>query len=138
MAVGCASVVLPRGLARFNRVATNKAMRHLAGRVPTFSIVRHIGRRSGQSYETPINVFRTDDGYVAALTYGPESDWVRNVLAAGGCELKTGPHEWTRCVDPRVVHDERRSAMPPPVRRVLAVPGATDFLHLRRASAGTA
>jgi hypothetical protein len=36
-----------------------------------------------------VNVFRAGDGYVIALTYGPETDWVKNVLAAGGCELRT-------------------------------------------------
>jgi hypothetical protein len=27
--------------------------------------------------------------FIIALTYSSESEWVKNVLAAGGCELKT-------------------------------------------------
>lgn len=52
-----------------------------------FSIVRHIGRRSGKTYETPIIVARTNGGFVIELTYGPNVDWHKNVLAAGGCML---------------------------------------------------
>ncbi|MFI7575662.1 hypothetical protein [Micromonospora sp. NPDC049497] len=40
-----------------------------------------------RSTRTPINIFRTSDGHVAALTYGV-TDWARNVLAAGSCELE--------------------------------------------------
>jgi hypothetical protein len=54
-----------------------------------FGVVVHQGRRSGRLYQTPVNVFATEDGYVLALTYGPDTDWVKNVLVAGGCELRT-------------------------------------------------
>ena len=57
-----------------------------AGRGP-FSIVRHVGRRSGAIYETPIVVARVPAGFVAELTYGPDVNWYRNIVAAGGCEL---------------------------------------------------
>ena len=46
----------------------------------------------GRLYQTPVNVFAAKDGYVFALTYGPDTDWVKNVLAAGGCELRTRGH----------------------------------------------
>jgi deazaflavin-dependent oxidoreductase (nitroreductase family) len=52
-----------------------------------FSIVRHTGRRSGRIYETPIIVQPTDGGFVIALTYGPDVDWYRNVLAANSCDI---------------------------------------------------
>ena len=52
-----------------------------------FSIVRHTGRRSGKVYETPIIVQPTDGGFVIALTYGPDVDWYRNVLAANSCDI---------------------------------------------------
>jgi deazaflavin-dependent oxidoreductase (nitroreductase family) len=129
-------VVLPRGLARFNRVATNRVLGKLAGRVPTLVAVRHRGRRSGRVYETPINVFRTSDGYVAALTYGPGTDWVKNVLAAGGCELKVRGG-WVSMTAPRVVHDEQRTVVPAAVRPMLALPGVVDFLQLTRADQPT-
>lgn len=75
---------IPRAVARFNRVVTNPVQRLWAGRLPGFAIVEHTGRRSGTTYRTPVNAFRTSDGFVIALTYGAGADWVRNVLAAGG------------------------------------------------------
>lgn len=52
-----------------------------------FTLVRHVGRRSGKQYETPIIVSPVEDGFVIELTYGPDVDWHKNVLAAGGCTL---------------------------------------------------
>jgi deazaflavin-dependent oxidoreductase (nitroreductase family) len=52
-----------------------------------FAIVRHVGRRSGKTYETPIIVEPANDSFVFELTYGPEVDWYKNLLAAGGCTL---------------------------------------------------
>lgn len=52
-----------------------------------FGIIRHIGRRSGKVYETPIIVRPVKDGFVVELTYGPDVDWHKNVLAAGGCAV---------------------------------------------------
>jgi deazaflavin-dependent oxidoreductase (nitroreductase family) len=49
----------------------------------TVSVVRHVGRTSGRPYETPVQVVPTDDGFVIALPYGPNTDWLKNVLASG-------------------------------------------------------
>jgi deazaflavin-dependent oxidoreductase (nitroreductase family) len=122
-------LVIPKRVARVNRVVTNRVAGHIAGRLPGFGIVQHRGRRSGRPYRTPINVFRVSDGYVAALTYGTDTDWVKNVLAAGGCELEVRRRR-VRLTDPRVVHDETRHDMPLGVRKLLAVLGVTDFLYL--------
>ncbi|MFR9775588.1 nitroreductase family deazaflavin-dependent oxidoreductase [Micromonospora sp. MS34] len=122
-------MVLPRRLAQFNRVATNQVTGPLARRLPGFGVIIHRGRRSGREYRTPINIFRTSDGYVAALTYGV-TDWARNVLAAGGCELETRGRR-VSLTDPRLVHDPTRRAMPPVVRRLVGMIGVTDFLYLR-------
>ena len=73
---------LPKRLARFNRRVTNPVLRHVASWAPGFAVVHHVGRRSGHAYRTPVNVFKRDGRYVFALTYGKDSDWVRNVLAA--------------------------------------------------------
>ena len=50
-----------------------------------FALVRHVGRRTGLTYETPLVLARVRDGFVAELTYGPNVDWYRNVTAAGRC-----------------------------------------------------
>ena len=79
----------PRRVALFNKRVTNRLTLHFAGWVPGFAIVTHTGRRSGRTYRTPVNVFRDGERYLFALTYGADSDWVRNVLAADRCELRT-------------------------------------------------
>lgn len=66
----------------------NRLTRRIAlGPVGPFALVRHVGRRSGKPYETPIIVRSTPGGFVAELTYGPNVDWYKNVQAAGGCTL---------------------------------------------------
>src|SRR6476620_10181994 len=72
----------------FNKHYFNRLARRFAGvsRTP-FALIRHVGRRSGKPYETPIIVMRQGNGFVIALTYGPEVDWYRNVQAAGGATL---------------------------------------------------
>lgn len=92
---------IPYAVARLNKVGLNRVTRHVAPWVPGFGVIVHRGRRSGREYRTPVNVFLREDRYVFALTYGPETDWVKNVLAAGGCELLTRGHR-VRLTAPRV------------------------------------
>ncbi|MGW4482460.1 nitroreductase family deazaflavin-dependent oxidoreductase [Amycolatopsis sp. NPDC004368] len=124
-------MVLPERLAHFNRVVTNRVTGPFAGRLPGFGILVHHGRRSGKEFRTPLNVFRTSEGFVIALTYGPDTDWLKNVLAAGHAELITRGRKW-RVSDPRLVHDGSRRAMPPGVRQFLGLVGVEDFLLVKR------
>jgi deazaflavin-dependent oxidoreductase (nitroreductase family) len=125
---------LPRRLAKFNRVATNRVLGPLARYLPGFAIVSHVGRRSGRTYRTPVNLFRHGDGYVIALTYGAESQWVRNVLAAGGADVETrGRH--LDLTAPEVVRGPARSLVPKPVRVPLRLADVDEFMLLKRADA---
>jgi deazaflavin-dependent oxidoreductase (nitroreductase family) len=47
------------------------------------SVIRHVGRTTGRAYETPVGAVAIDDGFVIALPYGPNTDWLKNVLASG-------------------------------------------------------
>lgn len=47
-----------------------------------FALIRHTGRTSGRTFETPLILARVPAGFVAELTYGPEVNWYRNVVAA--------------------------------------------------------
>lgn len=73
-----------RVLSRTLNPLTLRAAR--AGRGP-FSLVRHVGRKSGRVYETPVVLATVPDGFVAELTYGPDVQWYRNIVAAGGCTV---------------------------------------------------
>ena len=126
---------IPRRVGQWNKVGLNRLTRHIAPWMPGFGVIVHRGRRSGRRYRTPVNVFPADDGYVIALTYGPDTDWVKNVMAAGGCELETGGRT-VRLVSPRLYHDEARRGIRLPERQILGVIGVADFLALTAAGAG--
>jgi hypothetical protein len=66
---------------------------------------------------------------VIALTYGSESDWVRNVVAAGGCVLVTRGRR-RRLATPTIVRDDRQRPLPHPVRPFLRFMRVTEFLRL--------
>jgi deazaflavin-dependent oxidoreductase (nitroreductase family) len=121
---------IPKAVGRFNKHVTNRVTRHIASWAPGFAIVTHVGRRSGTTYTTPVNVFRDGELYVFALTYGRDSDWVRNVVAAGGCELLTR-RRTVRLVDPELYVDRELRAVPPPARWILRALDVSDFLALR-------
>jgi len=126
-------MVLPRGLARANRLVLNRVVVRVAPRLPGLAVLHHRGRRSGRRYSVPINVFVRGDRYVVALTYGPDTDWLRNVRAAGGCTLTTRGRV-VPLRSPRVYRDEERSDMPRVVRWGLRLVGVSEFLEMRPAA----
>ena len=118
-----------RWLAKINIAFTNRITGLFAGRLPGFGMLTHVGRKSGKVYRTPVNVFRVPEGFVIALTYSSHSEWVKNVLAAGGCELRTRGKEY-QLSTPQVVRDPTRRQFPVPVRLVLRVVGADEYMEL--------
>jgi deazaflavin-dependent oxidoreductase (nitroreductase family) len=123
-------VPLPRWLARANKAGLNRVVKHVAPRLPTLGLVVHRGRKSGRRYETPVMVFRDGDRFLIALTYGREhTQWVKNVVAAGGCELRTGGRRY-KTGSPTVYVDESRSGIRPLERQVLGIFGVDEFLSL--------
>lgn len=126
---------LGRRIAHFNRRVTNRVLGPLAPRLPGFGVVLHVGRKSGREYRTPVNVFGGEGRFVIALTYGPESDWVRNVRAAGGCTLITRGRRHALTA-PRLVHDETRMLVPAPVRVPLRLLNVADFLRFDETGTG--
>jgi deazaflavin-dependent oxidoreductase (nitroreductase family) len=126
---------LPKRLARFNRLVTNRVLGPVARQLPGFAIVSHVGRRSGRVYRTPVNLFRAEERYVIALTYGSDSQWVLNVLAAGAADIETrGQH--LHLVGPEVVRDAQRSLVPTPVRPLLRMANVSEFMLLQRTRTG--
>ena len=125
---------LPRRLAKFNRVVTNRVLGPVLRYLPGFAVVSHVGRRSGHTYRTPVSLFKRGDGYVIALMYGADSQWVRNVLAAGGADVETRGR-CVRLVDPEVVRDPAQSLVPKPVRAPIRLAKVDEFMLLRQADA---
>jgi deazaflavin-dependent oxidoreductase (nitroreductase family) len=120
----------PRGFARFNRKVANPVVRLVAGWLPPLAIVRHRGRRTGRDYATPVLAFGTEGGVVIAVLYGMNSDWVRNVRAAGRAEVQrrgeSHEYEEARLVD----GDEGLRLIPSVVRAPFRVLGVGHFVRL--------
>lgn len=117
----------------FNKYILNRFFKLFAGSSQTpFALIRHVGRRSGKPYETPIIVQPVEDGFVIALTYGPQVDWYRNILAVGTCEIRW--HNQTFKIDSfeRIDPNIGRSAFRQPFRTFLRVIGPEDFVHMHR------
>jgi deazaflavin-dependent oxidoreductase (nitroreductase family) len=118
-----------RWVAAFNLAVTNRITSRFAARLPGFGILTHVGRKSGKVYRTPVNVFRAPGGFLIALTYGRESEWVKNVVDAGACQLETRRAVYQLSA-PTIVHDHTRRRFPLVVRTVLGIIGANDFMEL--------
>jgi deazaflavin-dependent oxidoreductase (nitroreductase family) len=118
-----------RWLAKINIAFTNRITSLFAGWLPGFGILTYVGRKSGKVYRTPVNVFRAPNGFIVALTYSSQSEWVKNVLAAGGCELKTRGKKYQLSA-PNVVRDPTRRRFPIPVPVVLRIVGADKYMEL--------
>ncbi len=126
---------LKRPVAAFHRAVTNRIAKPFASRLPGFGVVTNAGRNSGKLYRTPVNVFRVPGGFLIALTYGRDSGWVRNVLAAGGCQLETRRVRY-QLSEPVIVNDPTRRRFPIIVRVVLGLIDANDFLQLSTSLGG--
>ena len=51
------------------------------------SVVQHVGRTTGRAYETPVQAVLSDDGFVIALPYGLNTDWLKNVVTSGSATI---------------------------------------------------
>jgi len=75
-------MTFPRSVSRFARGRLNAVALRLAGRA-ALADLEHVGRCSGVVRHTPVRAFRRGDLVVVGANFGRESDWVKNVLAAG-------------------------------------------------------
>jgi hypothetical protein len=92
------------------------------------AIIEHMFYTNTRS---PVNLLRNVSGTL------PNEDWVRNVLAAGGCELITRGRRY-QLADPEIFHDQSRRPAPAIARPILRAIGAADFMRLRQEGDGEA
>jgi deazaflavin-dependent oxidoreductase (nitroreductase family) len=67
-----------------------------------WGVLHHVGRTSGREYEVPIVARRTSTGFVIPLPFGERTQWVKNVIARGGCTIRWNGADY-RLTDPRVL-----------------------------------
>lgn len=91
-------------MARFNKAVNNPIQLTYAWLLPPWVVVCHRGRRSGRLYRTPVNGYRRGAVFAAVILYGVRSDWVVNLLAAGGGSVVRGGRTYSlrnvRVLDP--------------------------------------
>ena len=95
-----------------------------------FALLRHVGRRSGKTYEIPIMVWRVEDGFVIVLTYGPQVDWLRNLQTADQGTLRWHKQEYVFQTPVFIDAQEAYSALPLFIKQVLRLNGAHEFVKL--------
>ena len=85
---------IQNALRLFTRAMRPLALRSAGKEGSSTSVVRHIGRRSGRTYETPVIAAQHDDTFLIALPYGQRTDWLKNVLDKGSATIVTNGHTY--------------------------------------------
>ncbi|OBH31204.1 hypothetical protein A5692_17545 [Mycobacterium sp. E342] len=117
----------------------NPYLRVVAGTRPgmlyfNLSALRHVGRRTGRTYVTPLSAYPFGDGFVLAAAY-PHVDWLENVLAAGECTLRWNGDEYALDRPELISRADAMKAYPALVRPFLAgAAGQNKFVWLHRAA----
>lgn len=97
--------------------------------------IRHVGRRSGKAYMTPVSAELVGDVAIVPLTFGNQSDWVRNVRAVGGCALRIGGVDYIATEPEFLSRPEAKpliaEAFNPVQRVMLRALGIKQFLRLQ-------
>lgn len=101
---------------------------------PMAAQIRHVGRRSGKPYVTPVTAHLHGDVILIALTFGNQSDWSRNVRAAGGCSIRVNGRDY-HATNPELVgredaRDLINSAFSPLERAGFRLLGIRQFMRL--------
>ena len=124
------AIPFARRIARFNTRYGNRILGPVTWYLPGFGRIEHVGRRSGTRRLSPMMAFPSADGrrLTFALTYGADAQWVQNVLAAGEFGYRSRKAGTLRLLEPQVVHDPERRAMPWLIRQILGVMQVDDFL----------
>lgn len=124
---------------RVNRAIFNPREMKSAGTPGAYaSVIRHTGRTSGRPYETPVGAVATDDGFVIALPYGSQTDWLKNVLASGSATIVNEGHTY-QVTQPEIMSVEAATgSFSASDRRSFRLLGIDQCLHLRRVEPGAA
>jgi deazaflavin-dependent oxidoreductase (nitroreductase family) len=131
------SATVRKAARRFHHGVGNPLQLRSAGTPGTFaSVIRHRGRTTGRTYQTPVWAVPTEDGFVIAIVYGSGTDWLKNVVASGAAAIV---HEGEACpVDrPEIVPMESaRAYFPVTLQRTHRLVGVEEYLRVRRVEVG--
>lgn len=121
----------------------NPLIVRFAGRrhFPMAAQIQHVGRRSGKAYVTPATAHMHGDVILIALTFGNQSDWSRNVRAAGGCTIRINGRDY-HATNPELLNREDagnllKSTFSPVERAGFRLLGIRQFMRLHAVPAGS-
>jgi hypothetical protein len=118
---------------RFNKQTLNPAALKIAGnRSGIYAALKHVGRRSGREYMTPLVAHPLGDGFVIPLPYGVDVDWCRNVVAAGKCMLTWNEQEYALERPEIIPTADALSAYPLSQKIIFRVGGVKQCLWLHK------
>ena len=110
---------IPKAIAVFNKYVTNKFVLNSRKHTPPLAVVNHVGRKSGKKYRTPIMAFEYEQGFVFALTYGRDVDWVKNLIAADNGTLEYNGEEIKIQNIRHISYDEVEAVFPDRIKNFL-------------------
>jgi deazaflavin-dependent oxidoreductase (nitroreductase family) len=118
--------------------ATAPISRPLAGHrfLPLWAVLRHRGRRTGREYAVPVAIRATEEAFVIAIPFGERTQWVRNVVEAGGCTIRWQAAEHPATAPSIIGYEEAAPAFSPMQRWILRRAGVSRFVRLSRVSDG--
>jgi hypothetical protein len=119
---------------QLNRRANALFLKIAGGGLRAYSALKHVGRSSGREYITPLSAYPLGDGFVMAVLYGEAKsvDWVRNVMAASQCVLKTHGEEFVLEGPEVIPASQALVAYPPLLRFVYRSRGIQEFVWAHR------
>jgi deazaflavin-dependent oxidoreductase (nitroreductase family) len=117
-----------------NKRVLNRVTLQFAGSsYSPISIIRHVGRRSGTAYATPVIVRPFGDRFLFALPYGHDVDWYRNILAAGEATVRCHGKEYPVEKPEPLAVPAGSSTLPLSVRIIVRMIGARHFMQMKSA-----
>jgi deazaflavin-dependent oxidoreductase (nitroreductase family) len=101
--------------------------------------IKHTGRRSGRPYTTPASARLNGDVILIPLTFGNQSDWVRNIAAAGRCSIRIDGQDY-EATEPQFLSRGQAGELLNPMfspleRATFSLLGIRQFLRLHAAPA---
>jgi deazaflavin-dependent oxidoreductase (nitroreductase family) len=120
-------MTFPRRMAALPRLL-NPVVMPVMRRLPPAAVLHHRGRRTGRSYDTPVQAYHTPDGWVVGLAYDRNAPFALNLLAAGGGEMTRAGRRY-RITQPRRVGRKARELLPALASLQMRMVGIEDFVQ---------
>jgi deazaflavin-dependent oxidoreductase (nitroreductase family) len=93
-------------------------------------VLTHVGRTSGEVFHTPLDAHPVDGGFIFICMYGPDSDWVKNILASGTAHLTVEDQELDLDSPRLMTMDEALEQLPDSVKMPPSWLNVSDFLRM--------